>query len=348
MILNALQTCIAASGHLRCTVAATAIGTMAVFTQDATAQTPEFELPVDCSKSPACLLQNYVDMDPTSERRDPFCGKATYDGHKGTDFRVATVGELRQGVPVLAVADGVILRLRDGVADRLIRNNKDRAAIRDRECGNAVVIDHGTRKGARWTSQTCHLARGSVKVKVGDRVRAGDQIGLMGLSGMTEFPHVHVSFRRDGKIIDPMSARAPGKRGACTARPGNSLWSRQALAAIKKRDTPLLAKGFAGARLSGRDIMLNRIAKPSRAGPLLYYAQFKNLEAGDIIRITIETPERSLVDQSFDPLDRPKAAYMVYSGIKGPLNTNAPYRAWAELIREGKTIFRSEPQKIHF
>ena len=47
------------------------------------------------------------------------------------------------GVPVLAAAPGVVRGTRDGETDRLVRSDIERAAVKDRECGNGVVIDHG-------------------------------------------------------------------------------------------------------------------------------------------------------------------------------------------------------------
>src|SRR3954471_18618605 len=50
-----------------------------------------------------------------------------------------------------------------------------------------VVVDIG---GGRFAFYA-HLQPGSLKVHVGDRVRAGQVLGLVGNSGNTDFPHLH-------------------------------------------------------------------------------------------------------------------------------------------------------------
>src|SRR5215217_8637787 len=91
-----------------------------------------------------------------------------------------------RGVAVVAAAPGKVLRIREGVADVSVRQ-VGAAAVDAIGCGNAVAIDHG----AGWLSAYCHMARGSVRVKAGDTVTTGQPIGKVGLSGLTEFPHLH-------------------------------------------------------------------------------------------------------------------------------------------------------------
>jgi hypothetical protein len=53
--------------------------------------------------------------------------------------------------------------------------------------GNHVVIDHGN----GLYSFYAHLQKGSIKVKVGDKVQAGDELGLLGNTGNSSAPHMH-------------------------------------------------------------------------------------------------------------------------------------------------------------
>jgi murein DD-endopeptidase MepM/ murein hydrolase activator NlpD len=53
--------------------------------------------------------------------------------------------------------------------------------------GNYVVIDHGNGE----FSHLGHLKPGSVKVAVGDKVRAGQTLAQVGTSGSSLFPHLH-------------------------------------------------------------------------------------------------------------------------------------------------------------
>ena len=57
-------------------------------------------------------------------------------------------------------------------------------------------------------------------MKVGDNVQVGDVLRKIGLSGRTQFPHVHVSVRHNGTRIDPF---APSGRLTCNAS-ADTLW----------------------------------------------------------------------------------------------------------------------------
>jgi len=66
--------------------------------------------------------------------------------------------------------------------------------------GNAVMVAH--RKGVR--TLYAHLSR--IDVAVGDRVAAGEQVGLVGSTGRSTGPHLHFEVRLGGASVDPLSA----------------------------------------------------------------------------------------------------------------------------------------------
>ena len=72
-------------------------------------------------------------------------------------------------------------------------------------------------------------------------VKAGDRIGRIGLSGMTEFPHLHFTLRKDGKPVDPFAYGAPDK--SCGG--GKSLWEASLQRALAYQAGSVLNKGFA-------------------------------------------------------------------------------------------------------
>lgn len=158
--------------------------------------------PVDCTLGQDCLTVHYLDMDPSDKAADPYCGKKTYDGHKGTDFTLLNRAQLQKGVNVLATADGKILRLRDG-EDDTPKSKEQIKAIKEagKECGNGIVIQHSN----KMQSFYCHLKKGSIKVKIGQDIKKGDPIAQIGESGQSEFPHLHISIIKDGTYIDPFT-----------------------------------------------------------------------------------------------------------------------------------------------
>ena len=86
------------------------------------------------------------------------------------------------GEPVLAVADGVVTEAVDGLPDMPIGDISSYTPA-----GNHVVVRHG----AEQHSLVAHLQKGSTRVKTGDRVKAGQLLGLCGNSGRTSEPHIH-------------------------------------------------------------------------------------------------------------------------------------------------------------
>ncbi|MEU8665943.1 MULTISPECIES: M23 family metallopeptidase [Streptomyces] len=117
------------------------------------------------------------------------------------------------GAPLLAVTDATVVRASDGHRDHLSRNSLPALAylmliegnVRSilgahRIIGNHVILDLGEGTFAVYA----HVRRGSLQVKAGDRVRAGQWLGQVGNSGNTTEPHLHFHLM-DGP--DPDSAR---------------------------------------------------------------------------------------------------------------------------------------------
>jgi murein DD-endopeptidase MepM/ murein hydrolase activator NlpD len=92
------------------------------------------------------------------------------------------------GRPVLAPGDGTVVTVADGVAED--NSEMSIAAVKANGMvifGNYIVIDHGNGE----FSHLGHLKPGSIRVAVGDKVRAGQAIAQVGTSGSSLFPHLH-------------------------------------------------------------------------------------------------------------------------------------------------------------
>jgi len=67
--------------------------------------------------------------------------------------------------------------------------------------GNAVIIDHGNSE----YSVMAHMQQGSVTVKVGERVAAGQVIGKLGNSGDSFGPHLHYQLQSRPQLFEGQS-----------------------------------------------------------------------------------------------------------------------------------------------
>ncbi len=298
---------------------------------------PELSLPLACEPHKTCFVQSYVDLDSGPGIRDFSCGTATYEKHEGTDFRVLSAEAAKSGVPVLASADGTIKGVRDGVTD-IFAKQSDPAAIKGKECGNGVVVDHGS----GWETQYCHMKQGSVVVSKGQVVKRGDRLGDVGFSGLADFAHVHLSVRHNEKVIDPFLPDAVD--GACQREAiGSGMWLPSAAASFPYKNGEILMSGFTGeppdhAALESDHTRVAPLGPTSPA--LLFYGRFVNLVAGDRVRLVITGPGGTLVEQLANPIDRNKASFTSYAGKK---RKDAPwppgrYEGRVEIVRDGAVI----------
>jgi len=106
------------------------------------------------------------------KRNDPFTGKQ--DFHNGLDFAG------KKGSEVIAVGDGVVSW-----------------AGKKSGYGKLIEINHGNGYSTRYGHNQSHM------VKVGDTVKKGQQIALMGSTGRSTGPHVHFEVLRNGKKVNP-------------------------------------------------------------------------------------------------------------------------------------------------
>jgi murein DD-endopeptidase MepM/ murein hydrolase activator NlpD len=108
------------------------------------------------------------------EREDPFSGEEAY--HKGVDFAGT------EGANVMAVAAGVVTWAGNRTG-----------------YGNLVEINHGDGYITRYAHNQRTL------VQVGQTVKRGDPIALMGSTGRSTGPHVHFEVVKNGRQVDPLT-----------------------------------------------------------------------------------------------------------------------------------------------
>jgi len=114
-------------------------------------------------------------------RTDPFLGRPAM--HTGLDFRAAT------GDPIRATANGRVT-----------------SAAYNGGYGKMVEIDHGNGLATRYG----HMSE--IQVKVGDIIKIGQVIGLVGSTGRSTGSHLHYETRIDGEAVDPQKFLRAGVR----------------------------------------------------------------------------------------------------------------------------------------
>ncbi len=102
--------------------------------------------------------------------------------HKGVDYAATT------GTPVKAAGDGKI-------DFRGVQNGY----------GNVVILDHGS----RITTLYGHLSRFASGLQNGSRVKQGQTIGYVGMTGAATGPHLHYEYRINGVHKDPRTVSLP-------------------------------------------------------------------------------------------------------------------------------------------
>jgi murein DD-endopeptidase MepM/ murein hydrolase activator NlpD len=130
----------------------------------------------------ATELRNYHAVEPTQRHALDLVqwrhgGTARGAGTRNADFHA-------WNAKVVAPAGGVVAAAVDGLRDNTPMVETDR----ERPAGNHVVVK--AREGVFVV--LAHLRKGSVRVRAGDRVRAGQVLGRVGNSGNSSEPHLHV------------------------------------------------------------------------------------------------------------------------------------------------------------
>ncbi|MBF0134504.1 MAG: peptidoglycan DD-metalloendopeptidase family protein [Magnetococcales bacterium] len=114
----------------------------------------------------------------SSNRKHPVFGFTR--AHKGVDYAAD------MGTPVRAAADGVVIH----------------AAVKS-SFGKLILIRHN----GKYTTAYAHLHRYSNGIRPGTRVRQGQVIGQVGMTGATTGPHLHYEVRVYDKQVDPLSVQ---------------------------------------------------------------------------------------------------------------------------------------------
>ena len=309
------------------------------FSQQKPNQKVRFSLPVDCTYGQDCFIQKYVDTKKGTSYGDYQCGTLSNDQHKGTDFRLRDFTAMDKGVNVIAAADGVVKAIRDGEPDISIKNNTNYDAAR--ACGNAVVLTHTN----GWETMYCHMKQDSVAVAKGDKIARGSVLGQIGLSGKTEYPHLHFQMMHKGKVIDPFTGlnMESGCRIHTTKQP---LWESTALKQLAYSKTQILGMGIADTppdAQQARQGAYHKTILNNRAKALIIWADIMGPQQGDSLHVTVAMPDdvTRVLERTFD---NTQALRFQYLGIKRTQDywVKGTYHVSLNLNRNGTALLTED------
>jgi len=278
----------------------------------AAGDTPSLGLPLECVPGKDCWIAKFVDLDPGPGVRDYMCEGRANDKHSGIDIAVRDLRAMDAGVAVVASAPGTVLRTRDGVPDISARELGPEM-MKGGECGNGVVIDHGN----GWWTQYCHMRQGSIAVKPGQKVAAGEKLGLVGMSGSSEYPHLHLSVLHDKKIVDPFVGLDGRANGTDCGLGTSPLWNETALKALAYTPASIYNVGVAPAPPDQDEIRKGRLRELtiSPAAPaFILWCEIYGVEAGDVLHMKLSGPNGQTLVEDTKPLTARKARWFQYIG----------------------------------
>ncbi len=96
--------------------------------------------------------------------------------HYGMDFTASV------GTEIFATGNGIV-----------------KSAGRERGYGNCIDINHG------YGYETFYAHLSKIKVKVGQKIKRGDVIGLIGNTGISTAPHLHYEVIKNGRKVNPQN-----------------------------------------------------------------------------------------------------------------------------------------------
>lgn len=268
-------------------------------------------------------ITNYVDQNAAFPNKllDYNCGSRTYDlssgyNHQGTDIAIWPFPwqkMAQNAVEVIAGAAGTIIGKSDG--------NPDQNCSLCTSCDwNAIYIRHSNGSVA-WYG---HLKTGKLTTKgLGETVEQGEYLGVVGSSGSSTSPHLHLELYTNStytQLVDPFA-------GTCNSLNGNTSWwanqqpyyNSSLLKSMTHRSAPNMPGCVGGEVVSERVNFAN--------GSTVYYGSyFRDQQVGQTVTRTVYRPDNTVLftkQQTFNIFYATSWWYDVFS-----LPNPAPAGSW--------------------
>ena len=129
-------------------------------------------------------------------------------------------------------------------------------------------------------------------------------MGAVGLSGRTEFPHLHISVEKKGKVVDPFV----GVEGGAECDLGKTpLWRREVLEKLRYLSAIPYQAGFADHLPTTEEVRTGALGAkslPASSHALVFWAEVAGLMPGDFISLRLLGPDGGVLAQKEESLKR--------------------------------------------
>ena len=167
-----------------------------------------------------------------------------------------------------------------------------------------------------------------------------EPLGQVGLSGETQFAHLHISVRKDGDLVDPFARDYA--RDRCRYDSGNSVWVDGFAQAFAYQPTRVFQAGVADGRVALDDVMDGKWAdfRASRHKPLVVYGLAVNGVTGDQLNLILTGPNGEIVRSLRDPLPKRKSQWFAFGGKAAPAGgwPAGRYETKVQVVRDGTIL----------
>ncbi len=278
-------------------------------------------------------VSDFVDHDPAyNQLLDYNCGDRTYDrlqnfyNHEGSDYFLWPFAFNKMDnddVEIVSAAPGVIVSKQDGRDDR----SCDWAGS-----WNAVYVQHEDGSVA-WYG---HMKKYSLTSKaVGDSVARGEYLGIVGSSGASFAPHLHLEVYDGGRLVDPYE-------GPCNSMNEDTWWMDQPPyydSAINKLSTHDKPVGWAECP----DPDTTNISDEFALGDSIYFYLFgRDLLLDDVFFVSLLMPDQSVLDTATVTIDTipPGLNYLpAYWIATGIVLDSVPTGLWRMTVQYNDMVY---------
>lgn len=299
-----------------------------------TAVAVDLGMPVICNYGVDCFITTYMDHKIDEEAVEPVdytCGSLTLEGYGSTDFNLKSYSMIEEGAEVVAADTGVVTNTRDTMVD-VSHTLLGDEAIRGRECGNGVVLEH--KRG--YVTQYCHLRQDSVEVEIGQKVEKGSILGYIGLSGSTSSPKLQFTVLHNGSEVDPFTGQNPiadHKKYPCGSIGTYPLWDKKTERALKYIPTALLDSGFSRSVPYAQGVREGKFKRdyiPASSKIMAFWIELYGILDGDSLQLSLVGPDGKVILEDQRQFSETKQRHFQFMGDNR--------QEWKPGIYEGKVV----------